>query len=138
MVTKLGTLSHAKGFVVNKLYEQGRFGGRHVPVQFLSQGYALKWRHLITEAIGELKREGIVETEPKRTGRGSALHARLAKNALTAKGVRGLLNAFRKAEGLPTLGKDLGLSCQSEGEVPRPLLLGRSTLCQLLRIGAPR
>jgi hypothetical protein len=107
IVTKLGTISHAKGFVINKLFKQARFGGSHVPVQFLSQGYPLKWRHLIAEAVGELENEGIVETEPKRTGRSSAPHARLAKNALAARGVRGLLNAYRKAEGLPTLGRDL-------------------------------
>jgi len=43
MATKLGTLNHAKGFVINKLYEQKRFGGGHVPVAFLSQGYPPKW-----------------------------------------------------------------------------------------------
>jgi len=105
MATKLGTLSHAKGFVVNKLYEQKRFGGSHVPVQFLSQGYPPKWRHLITQAVEELENEGIVHVENKRTGRSSGPHARLAKNALAA--ARGLLNAYRKAEDLPTLGKDL-------------------------------
>ena len=42
MATKLGTLSHAKGFVINKLYEQKRFGGSHVPIAFLSQGYPPK------------------------------------------------------------------------------------------------
>ena|SRR5919109_4546691 len=47
MATKPGTLSHAKGFVINKLYEQKRFGGSHVPVAFLSQGYPPKWRHLV-------------------------------------------------------------------------------------------
>jgi hypothetical protein len=32
MVTKLGTLSHAKVFVVNKLRKQEQLGGSHVPV----------------------------------------------------------------------------------------------------------
>ena len=105
MVTKLGTLSHAKGFVVNKLYEQRRFGGSHVPVQFLSEGYPPKWRHLITQGVDELQNEGIVHIEKKRTGRNSGPHARLSMNALAA--ARGLLNAYRKAEGLPTLGRDL-------------------------------
>ncbi len=105
MATKLGTLRHTKGFVVNKLYEQKRFGGRHVPVAFLSQGYPLKWRHLIGVAIEEIKREGIIRIEVKRTGRGSGPHATLARDALAK--ARGLLNAYRKSEGLPTLGRDL-------------------------------
>jgi hypothetical protein len=54
-----------------------------------------------------LENEGIVQIEKKRTGRGTAPHARLAKNALAKKGVRGLLNAYLKAEKLPTLGRDL-------------------------------
>jgi hypothetical protein len=105
MATKLGTLNHAKGFAINKLYEQKRFGGSHVPVAFLSQGYPPKWRHLISEGIEELKTEGIIRIETKRTGRGSAPHATLTKDALARS--RGLLNAYRKSEGLPTLGKDL-------------------------------
>ncbi len=105
MATKLGTLSHAKGFVVNKLYEQRRFGGSHVPVAFLSQGYPPKWRHLVGDAIEDLKNEGIIRVEVKRTGRGSGLHATLAKNALSK--ARGLMNAYRKSQGLPRLGRDL-------------------------------
>ena|ERR671923_2311702 len=105
MATKPGTLSHAKGFVINKLYEQKRFGGSHVPVAFLSQGYPPKWRHLVSEAIEELKTEGIVRIEIKRTGRGTAAHATLTKDALSR--TRGLLNAYRKSAGLPTLGRDL-------------------------------
>ncbi len=105
MATKLGTLNHAKGFVVNKLYQQKRFGGSHVPVAFLSQGYPPKWRHLVGDAIEALENEGIIRIEVKRTGRDSAPHATLAKNALAR--VRGLLNAFRKSENLPTLGRDL-------------------------------
>ena len=105
MATKVGTLSHAKGFVVNKLYEQRRFGGSHVPVAFLSQGYPPKWRHIVGDAIEDLKSEAIIRVEIKRTGRGSGLHATLAKNALAR--ARGLLNAYRKSEGLPRLGRDL-------------------------------
>jgi len=89
MATKLGTLSHAKGYVVNKLYEQKRFGGSHAPVQFLSKGYPPKWRHLITQAVDELENEGIIQVENKRTGRGSSPHAKLVRNALPRK--RGLL-----------------------------------------------
>jgi hypothetical protein len=105
MVTKLGTISHAMGFVIDKLREQRRFGGSHVPVQFLSGGYPPQWRHLITQAIDALENEGIIRVENKRTGRGSGPHARLVKNALARK--RGLLNAFRRAKGLPTFGRDL-------------------------------
>lgn len=105
MPTKLGTLSHAKGFAINKLYEQKRFGGSHVPVAFLSQGYPPKWRHLIDEGIEELKTEGIIRIQIKRTGRGTGNHATLAKDALAKS--RGLLNAYRKSAGLPTLGRDL-------------------------------
>ncbi len=105
MATKLGTLNHAKGFVVNKLYQQKRFGGSHVPVPFLSQGYPPKWRHLIREATEALQREGIIRVEIKRTGRDSGPHATLSMDALAR--ARGLLNAFRKSENLPTLGKDL-------------------------------
>ena len=118
MVTKLGTINHAKGFVINKLYEQRRFGGSHVPIQFLSQGYPLEWRHLVYQAVRELRSEGIVQIEPKRTGRGSGDHARLARDAL-AKG-RGLLNAFRKAEGLPTLGRDLRTLLPIRGRSSKP------------------
>jgi hypothetical protein len=105
MATKLGSLSHAKGFVINKLYEQKRFGGSHVPVAFLSQGYPPKWRHLIGEGIEELMTEGIIRIQIKRTGRGTGDHATLAKDALAKS--RGLLNAYRKSTGLPTLGRDL-------------------------------
>jgi len=82
MATKLGTLNHAKGFVINKLYEQKRFGGSHVPVAFLSQGYPPKWRHLISEGIAELKTEGIIRirdqenrkrlSRPRHTRKGSS------------------------------------------------------------------
>jgi hypothetical protein len=105
MATKLGTISHAKGFVMDKLRAQRRFGGTHIPVQFLSQGYPPEWRHLITKAVEELENEGIIHVENKRTGRSSGPHATLVKNALARK--RGLLNAFRRAEGLPTFGRDL-------------------------------
>lgn len=105
MVTRLGTLSHAKGFVVNKLYEQKRFGGAHVPVMFLRQGYPPKWRHFISQAIEDLRNEGIIRIEPHRTGRNSGDHARLERGSLAR--ARGLLNAYRRAEGLPTLGRDL-------------------------------
>jgi len=105
MATKPGTLSHAKGFVVNKLYEQRRYGGSHVPVAFLSQGYPPTLRHLIGDAVDKLRVEGVIRIEVKRTGRDSSPHATLAKNGLAR--ARGLLNAYRKSVDLPTLGQDL-------------------------------
>ncbi len=60
---------------------------------------------MVRDAIEGLKNEGIIRIEVKRTGRDSALHATLAKNALAK--ARGLLNAYRKSENLPTLGQDL-------------------------------
>ncbi len=80
MATRLGTLNHAKGFVINKLYEQKRFGGSHVPAAFLTQGYPPEWRHLITQAIDALAKQGIVHLSTKRTGRGTAPHAILARD----------------------------------------------------------
>jgi len=94
MATKLGTLSHAKGYVINKLWKQEEFGGHHVPVQFLSEGYPPKWRHLITKAVEELENQGIINIQKKRTGRGSGSHARLAGDAMAR--ARGLFNAFAK------------------------------------------
>lgn len=105
MATKLGTLNHAKGHVIHKLYEQKRFGGSHVPATFLSQGYPPEWRHLIQQAIETLAKEGIIHLSRKRTGKGTEDHATLAKDGL-ARG-RGLLNAYRKSVKLPTLGRDL-------------------------------
>jgi hypothetical protein len=32
MASKLGSLSHAKGFIINKLFNQNRIGGSHVQV----------------------------------------------------------------------------------------------------------
>jgi len=120
MATKLGSTSHAKGYVIDKLHEQKRFGGSHVPVRFLSQGYPPKWRHLITKAVAELENEGVIQIKNQRTGRGSAPHARLTKNAVARK--RGLMNAFRRAEGLPTLGQDLKtwLPVRRRGSAPPP------------------
>ena len=105
MAFKLGSLSHAKGFVVNKLFEQGRFGGKHLPVFLLSQGYPPQLRHLITKAVDELKREGIIRIIKKRTGRDYADHATLVEARLSQ--ARPLLTGFRSASKLPRLGSDL-------------------------------
>jgi len=105
MAFKLGSLKHAKGYVIHKLYEQRRFGGSHVPVEFLSQGYPPRWQHLISEAVDELKKEGIIRVQPKRTGRGHTDHATLVSQRLAK--ARPLLNGYRASEGLPRLGRDL-------------------------------
>lgn len=105
MAFKRGTLKHAKGYAINKLWKQHQYGGKHVLIQYLSQGYPPKWRYLIGLAVEELKSEGIIRVEKKRTGRDSGEHATLVRSRLPE--ARGLLNGFRSAEGLPRLGKDL-------------------------------
>ena len=105
MAFKVGTVNHAKGYVINKLFEQERYGGTHLPVIYLSQGYPRHLRHLITQAVVELRKEGLIRIVKKRTGRGSGDHAILVKSRLSQ--ARGLLNGFRAARGLPRLGKDL-------------------------------
>ncbi len=105
MVFKLGTLAHAKGYVINKLFEQHRFGASHLPIHLLQKGYPCNWRHLIPEAIDELKKEGVVRIQPKRTGSDSSDHATLVWSKLGK--ARALLNGFRGKEGLPRLGEDL-------------------------------
>jgi hypothetical protein len=65
MVFKIGTLEHAKGYVINKLFEQERFGATHLPIVYLSQGYPPHWKHLIKQATDELKKERIIRIEKK-------------------------------------------------------------------------
>ena len=105
MVLKLGSLNHAKSYVINKLFEQQRYGGAHLPILYLSQGYPPHLRHLITKAIDELRQEGIIQIMKKRTGSGYGDHAILVKTRLGK--ARGLLNAFRETRKLPRVGKDL-------------------------------
>jgi hypothetical protein len=105
MAFKVGSLNHAKGFVINKLFEQQRYGGRHLPVIYLSQGYPSHMRHLVTEGIEELRREGIIQIVKKRTGQGYGDHAVLVKAKLGE--ARGLLNGFRAARKLPKVGRDM-------------------------------
>ena len=105
MVFKLGTLYHAKGFVISKLFEHGRPGDGHLPVVLLPQGYPPQYRHLITKACEELKREGLIQIVKKRTGRSYADHAVLVHTRLRK--ARALLNGFRAAADLPRLGPDL-------------------------------
>ena len=83
MATKLGTTSHAKGYVIDKLRKQKRFGGSHVPVRFLSQGYPLEWRYLITKALEELGNEGLTLSSTE-VGRFSS-HSRRLHGSHTAR-----------------------------------------------------
>jgi hypothetical protein len=105
MAFKRGTIQHAKGFVINKLFKQERYGGNHLPVKYLQQGYPLEHRKLIQEAIEELSAEGVIRIQKKRTGRSYANHATLVWSRLPK--ARGLLNGFRDAEGLPRIAQDL-------------------------------
>ena len=75
MVYKLGTMLHAKGFIINKLFDDNRIGHRHLPVELLPKGYPLKCRHLVKEAFELLKSENPspVQVVSHRTGRMSAL-----------------------------------------------------------------
>jgi hypothetical protein len=57
MVFRLGSVLHAKGFIINKLFDDGRIGGKHLPVELLPQGYPPKYRHLVEEAFDLLKAE---------------------------------------------------------------------------------
>lgn len=104
MVLRLGTLNHAKGFIVNKLWEQRRIGGAHVPSNVLAHGYEPRYRHLITKALQELVREGVVRITPKRTGRDTSDHVSLAGSKLGE--IRGLMNAYRESVSLPRVGRD--------------------------------
>jgi len=105
MVFKVGSLQHAKGFVINKLFEDHRIGGKHIPVHLLKHGYPLQHRGMISSAVSELKTEGIILIQPKRTGRSTSDHAVLVWNKLP--GARGLLNGYREAADLQRVKKDL-------------------------------
>ena len=74
---KLGTLNHAKGFIVHKLWKDRRIGEKHLPVDRLKKGYPNRWRHLIDEGLRCLRAEGCVRVVPRRTGRDSADHVSL-------------------------------------------------------------
>jgi len=104
MVLRLGTLNHAKGFIINKLWEQRRIGGKHLSASLLPHGYPLRHRHLIREALQELGREGVVLIGTKRTGRGSEDHVSLSSSKLAQ--IRGLMNAYRESVKLPKIGRD--------------------------------
>jgi hypothetical protein len=107
MAFKLGTLKHAKGYIINKLFEDHRIGGKHLPVEILSHGYPLEHRPLIREAYELLKTENPspLHIEDKRTGRGTSAHVSLVPSMIPR--VRGLMNGYRKSVGLQAYGEDL-------------------------------
>ena len=82
MAFKLGSLNHAKGFILNKLFEQHRVGGKHIAVNNLKSGYPKQHRNLLIQAVEDLKKEGIVVVQPKRTGRDFADHVTRVWNQL--------------------------------------------------------
>lgn len=92
MVFRIGTVDHAKGFIVNKLWEQRRIGGSHMPVELLARGYPDQHRGLIPKALRELRAEGVVRVKPQRSGRDSTDHISLVASRLGE--VRGLMNAY--------------------------------------------
>jgi hypothetical protein len=105
MAFRLGSLNHAKGFIINKLFEQHRMGGKHIAMHDLMTGYSKQYRPLLAQALEDLKKEGIVVVQPKRTGRDSADHVTLVWSQLSMG--RALLNGFRAEQSLPRLAKDL-------------------------------
>ncbi len=107
MTFKLGTLLHAKGYVINKLFVDHRIGESHLPVELLPQGYPPKYRHLIHEAFELLKRQNPspLQVTVKRTGRGTSQHVSLVPAMLPK--VRALMNGYRASVGLQPYGKDL-------------------------------
>jgi len=104
MAFKAGSLNHAKGFVINKLFEQKR-SAKHLAIEDLPTGYPPNWRGLLPKAIDELKAEGIIRVQRKRTQRGYGEHLTLIWERLSK--ARGLLNGYRAAVKLPRVGKDL-------------------------------
>jgi hypothetical protein len=106
MAFKLGSIEHAKGYIINRLFEDRRIGKKHLPVELLKQGYPPRWRHLISKAFEELRTEtpSPLHVEQKRTDRSSSLHVSIVHTRLA--NVRGLMNGYRTAVGLPKYGLD--------------------------------
>jgi hypothetical protein len=84
MAFRLGTLNHAKGFIINKLFDDDRIGHRHLPVQLLPTGYPPKYRHLVMEAFELLRAENpsCIQVVPRRTGRDTSPHVCLVPTRL--------------------------------------------------------
>ncbi len=106
MAFKLGSLNHAKGYIINKLFEDHRIGGKHLPTELLSHGYPPKHRPLIREAYELLRTENPSALhERKRTGRDTSAHVSLVPHMIAK--VRALMNGYRKSVGLQPYGEDL-------------------------------
>jgi hypothetical protein len=107
MAYKLGSVKHAKGFILNKLFEDERIGGRHLPIHLLQNGYPPKYRFLIGEAFQELKTDtpSLIHVENKRTGRDTSPHVCMVPSRV--KKARGLINGYREAAKLPRYGQDM-------------------------------
>jgi len=106
-MVKLGSLNHAKGFILNKLFEDGRIGGKHLPAHLLARGYPPKYRYLIEPAFEALKTESpsLIHVENKRTGRSTSPHVCMVPSRVRR--ARPLINAYRKATKLPRYGRDM-------------------------------
>lgn len=107
MAFKLGSLNHAKGYIINKLFEDHRIGGKHLPMELLSHGYPPKHRPLIREAYDLLRTENPspLHVEGKKTGRDTSAHVSLVPHMIPK--VRALMNGYRKSVGLQPFGEDL-------------------------------
>ena len=105
MVVRIGTINHAKGFIVNRLWEQRRIGASHLPVELLTHGYPDQHRGLIRKALEKLRAEDVVQVRPQRSGRDSTDHVSLVASRLSE--VRGLMNAYRKSVKRPRVGRDM-------------------------------
>ena len=102
---RLGTINHAKGYVLNKLFKRHLAGEKHLPLGFLEEGYPPKHRHLIKDAIDSLKHEGLILVQNKRTQRSTGPHACLVASRIP--GCRALINAYRRSEDLGAVGRDM-------------------------------
>ncbi len=97
-MAKVGTVFDIKGFIMNKLFEDERIGGRHVSYDDLKTGYPPEHLENWDEAIDQLKKEGRIVVHPGRTRRGSGLQVAAIEKAL--KGSRAIMNAYRRRTGL--------------------------------------
>jgi hypothetical protein len=107
MAFKLGSVNHAKGYILNKLYEDQRIGGKHLPVSLLKTGYPLEHRPLIDEAFQQLKKQNppLILVQTKRTGKDTSEHVCMVPSRV--KKPRGLINGWREAAKLPRYGRDM-------------------------------
>jgi hypothetical protein len=75
----------------------------------LPTGYPPKYRHLVAQAFQLLKAENpsALHVASHRTGRGTSPHVCLVPTRHWPRGVRGLMNGYRKSVGRQPYGKDL-------------------------------